>query len=348
MRPSESGDAGDSRKQGRDAHGQRPPNEESGGHGGSLLPHGRTETPAFARLAELWPRVAKSVVRSLLARGLPAQVVEDAVQEAAYQAVAKGFDPPTYRALERWARVVAHNWATDWLRAAAREDERSIELTEEAAQTEDVWETVERRAVLEALPEAIRRLSLQDREVLAAAEEERRGTTAEERRRFAVRLHRARARLAERLRRWPVAVVLRWRAEDPFAGAPHLVALATAGTLGAAALLMVTAATPGPHTIDRAPVVVTASDNRTSVVTSVPDRPPRAAVSVTTHAPSPAAEAAIPEPSPPLVAHRRVEVQGPAGPVLDAGTHDPPPRAPLACFTNVPRLGTHCVPHPLH
>jgi hypothetical protein len=224
------------------------------------------------------------------------------------------------------------------------------------ADPEEVWRSVEEREALRAVAEAFGGLRPEDRDVIAAAANEtERGDTKRERDRFGLRLHRARSRLSRRLRDWLVAVPFRWRLDDLLPGAHQLASLATAaGVLGASAALGLVgdgrpaAATAEPRPVPLSPPGLTAASFASpgSPPSYTAQRPPAPRDRAGDQAPSPPPVARPPAP-PPVVAFQRAEVTGPSGPLMEAATHEAPPRASLLCLRNVPVVGTECVAHPL-
>lgn len=345
-------DHGRDRKHHRAEEDERPPDEQSRSHDRTPLSHANHVASAVSpRLLEFLPRATQNVSRSLTRRGLPAQVVEDLVQEVAYYAVRGRLDPATPRELERWAYIVANHRATNWLRKQSRDIERMVELDDDLllVGAEDVSGEVHDRVFLETVAQEFANLRAEDREIIAAAMTGAfRGDTKRERDRFGLKLHRARLRLEARVRGWLVALPLRFRVDDLLSDAQHLASVAAVGALGISAVLgaalgVVVEAKPSAAaervvTIDVEGIQMVPVATRSVPVEPAHVRPDRA---IRTDGPG-----SPPTTTAPLVPYQRVEVDSPSGRIANAERREAPPKAPLLCLTDMPVFGTNCVAHP--
>lgn len=332
---------------------QRPSDQAPQPHGGTSSSFGRTEQPAPPRrLVEYLPRARDNVLRSLLKRGIPLPVAEDVVQDAVYRALKARIDPPSYRWMDRWLHVVAHNRATSWLRSTAQRAAILAELHQSTVSDDDPELRVEQRALLRALTTEFFELRAADRNaILADANDVRPKGTKRERDRFSLQLHRARLRLEARLRGWLVAVALRFRLDDVLAGAQQFSPLvATLGLVGASAAIGVAGTAPAAAAAGAAGAAA-----RPPIHTAV-ERPAPVGVTTTSGSAVPrpvGRQEAVKPPGPraptvaePVVPHQRVELSATSQRAIDAETRATPPSAPLLCVTNLPVAGTNCVAHP--
>lgn len=332
---------------------QRPSDQELRPHGSTSSFFGRTEQPAPPRrLVEYLPRARENVLRSLLKRGIPLPVAEDVVQEAVYRALVKRIDPPSYRSMDRWLRVVAHNRATSWLRSTARRAAVVAELPQSPVSDGDPELRVEQRALLRAVTTEFFQLRAADRTtILADANDARPRGTKRERDRFSLQLHRARLRLEARLRGWLVAVALRFRLDDILAGAQQFSPLVvTLGLVGAGAAIGVTGTAPAAAAAGAAGAAGAAAR---PLIHTPAERIAPAGTTVSARALPPGRQEAVRPAVPrahtvaePIVPYQRVELSASSHRAIDAETRQTPPSAPLLCVTNLPLAGTNCVAHP--
>lgn len=354
----DSSGAGERRRGGKRSNedDEQPPEKEPGRHGSTPFLHGG-EAPSGLppRLVEFLPRAAQNAARSLTKRGLPAPVAEDLVQDAVLSAIRKRLDPPSHRALSRWMHVVAHRRATTWLEAEGRRWSRTVELHDElpTAKVDDIGVWIEGRELARALAEALGQLSAADRDaILAAFNEESRGESRLERNRFALRLHRARLRLMARIKEMLVLVPLRLRTNNFVTAFSQQAGgfAAAAGVVGVSALLGIASSLTGAGSLEARRDVVAASTSRSLVAVGAQGEAARTPGPETSLG-SGRGRGATRDGSRPGDAHpdtkQRIEIGSPAGPVAAVGTGGPTPKAPLACLTNLPVVGTNCVSHPL-
>jgi hypothetical protein len=282
-------------------------------------------------------------------------VAEDIAQEAVYRALVARIDPPSYRSMDRWLRVVAHNRAASWLRSTARQAAILAEMHQSTVSADDTELRVEQRALLRAVTAEFFQLRAADRNtILADANDARPGGTKRERDRFSLQLHRARLRLEARLRGWLVAVALRFRLDDFLAGAQQFSPLvATLGLVGASAAFGVAGTTPAAAA---AAAAAAGAPARPPVHPAMERTAPMGATTATASAVPPprdrheAGRPPVPKAptfADPIVPHRRVELSASTHRAIDAETRATPPSAPLLCVTNLPVAGTNCVAHPM-
>ena len=139
----------------------------------------------------LWPLASASVDRLLRAHHVSAADREDIVQEVAARAFVRQDEFTSLNHLTRWSCRVAANLRVDQLRRERRHTD--AEVPERAAAVETA-QLVEGRVALEAVLSAVSQLSDADRIALFGDRE--RSEDRREAVKFAVRRHRARARLA--------------------------------------------------------------------------------------------------------------------------------------------------------
>lgn len=183
----------------------------------------------------VWLDVARRAVRGLQARGVDADVAEDAVQEAAARLCRVRPDVASPDELARWTFAVAQRIVVDRTRrrlvTVPLDDEG---LRAASAMTGGVESRVLARLELLRVARAVRLLRTIDQEALRAeVTGDAQGADRREAVRLAVRLHRARARLAQMLEGLGAITGAAWRRLRP---AGSLVAGGSTSAAGLAAM----------------------------------------------------------------------------------------------------------------
>ena len=299
-------------------------------------------TPGFE---DVWPDVDRRLRALLFRRGLDQSSADDVVQEVALRVLAHGVTYESAGDLLRWAAPVACRLHVDLLRHRARLTDPD-DAAEHPARDDVAGEVADRLELQRAL-RAIATLRPADRAAIidAVAAEPSVPRDRQEAVRLAVRRHRARNRLAvvlEQLAAWVTGLfagsrlLVRGERRGPAIAAlvPAAVAIPFMVTFGPAAPTptptrppaAVAPAESGEE--PRATNVAARSAIRPADVKSVAPEGRRTTRPVTTARPAP---------------KQAVDVDGPGGIGVRAGTDQRRPDDRLACLNNVPAVGRVCL-----
>lgn len=217
----------------------------------------------------MWPAVAVELRRVLASRGVSHADADDIVQHVALRALERPPHCDHDGGFQRWANTVARNAHVDLVRRRAKDtDDDGLTLL---ASAHDVASQALARITLEQTVMAVGELSERDRHAIATAFDD---TTPDDRNiavREAVRRHRARTRLRQRLAHllgWFTVLVTGRRIRPP-----------AAALLAASAVAVATHTLSGPATDSPAPQ---------------PAPPPTSAPAALADSPTPARRTSLP------------------------------------------------------